>query len=202
MKRMTALARRLKPSRRGPTWLQLGVAMALTLTLAVVSPALGGPSLRSMVRSEVARQIDNLDAATTAKKKKKSKRGPAGPQGPQGAPGANGADGTARAYGQVTPQAVVTCAPNCLVLFEKGIGTVTHIATGEYCVHVPGVSAGQVAAVVSVAFGPTAAPEGNASAQTNVTCDITGFLVETQRISTANATAAPADNVGFTINIP
>jgi hypothetical protein len=200
MKRMTALARRLKPSRRGPSWLQLGVAMALTLTLAVVSPALGGPSLRSMVKSEVASQIHSLDAAIA--KKKKVKRGPAGPQGPQGPPGATGADGTARAYGLVSPHGNTACSPNCILIYSKGISTVTHVSTGQYCVHVPGVSALQVAAVVSVAFGPTAGPEGNASAQTNVSCDGTGFLVMTERINPANATAALADNVGFTINVP
>lgn len=207
MKRMTDLARRVKPSRRGPSWLQLGVAMALTLTLAVVSPALGGPSLKSLVKSEVTRQIDNLDVATVAKKK--AKRGPAGPQGPQGpqgtqgAPGANGADGTGRAYGLVVSQASSACSTNCLVLYSKGISTVTHTGIGEYCVHVPGVSATQEAAVVSVAHGPTADPEGNASVSTNVTCDGTGFDVVTERIpNTGAASAAEADNVGFTIVVP
>src|SRR3954468_221433 len=106
MKRITSLARRLKPSRRGPTWLQLGVAMAMTLMLAAVSPAIGGPSLRSLVKQEVAKQVASVSKA-------KGKRGPAGPRGPAGANGTNGAPGTARAYGLVTSQTLAACSPNC-----------------------------------------------------------------------------------------
>jgi hypothetical protein len=200
MKRMTALARRLKPSRRGPSWLQLCLAMALTLTLAVVSPALGGPSLRSIVRSEVARQIDNLDVATVAKKK--GKRGPAGPQGPQGAPGAKGADGTARAYGLVYGEGAHTCTPSCLVVLSKGIGTVTRIGTGDYCAQVPGVDANAVSAAADVSWGGTTDPEGNASAMTYAACDGTGFEVRTERINPATGSSAASDTVSFTIVVP
>src|SRR5215208_3820677 len=113
MKRITAVARRLKPNRRGPSWLQLGVAMALTLTLAVVSPAVGGPSLRSLVKQEVAKQVASVSKA-------KGKRGPRGPQGPAGANGANGAPGTARAYGLVASQAFNPCLPNCTLSHIEG----------------------------------------------------------------------------------
>ena len=60
---------------------------ALVATLAVVSPALGGPSLKSLVKSEVAKQL------STAQTAKKGKRGPPGPAGPPGANGTNGTNG-------------------------------------------------------------------------------------------------------------
>src|SRR5688572_217841 len=84
-------------SRRVTVALGAIVAMAV-----VVSPALGGPSLRSLVQDEVAKQL----ASTSAKKK--AKRGPRGPAGPAGAAGLNGATGatgapgTALAYGQIS----------------------------------------------------------------------------------------------------
>ena len=54
--------------------------MAVVILGFVVSPAIGGPSLRKLVKKEVAKQI----AAAT---------GPQGAQGPPGAPGAPGANG-------------------------------------------------------------------------------------------------------------
>jgi hypothetical protein len=203
MKRTTGLARLLTPSRRGPTWAQLGIAMGIVLSVAAVSPALGGPSLRSLVRSEVARQINTLETATAAKKK--AKRGPRGPQGSPGAAGANGvngSDGSARAYGLVTPQAITPCAPNCFLAQSKGISTVTRVATGDYCVHVPGIDGATVAAVADVSWGDTAGPEGNGSALTDRNCDVTGFDVRTERINPATGSADAADNVAFTIVVP
>jgi hypothetical protein len=202
MKRSTGLARLLTPSRRGPTWVQLGIAMALVLSVAAVSPALGGPSLRSLVRSEVARQIDKLETATAAKKGKRGPRGPQGSPGAVGANGVNGSDGSARAYGLVSSHTINPCAPNCTVGLGKGISTVTHLGTGVYCVHVPGIDGAAVSAVADVAFGDTSAPEGNANALTDRNCEVTGFEVITQRINPATAVAAPADNVAFTILIP
>src|SRR5215211_1658185 len=173
MKRITAAARRLKPNRRGPSWLQLGVAMALTLTLAVVSPAIGGPSLRSLVKQEVARQVASVSKA-------KGKRGPRGPQGPAGANGANGAPGTARAYGLVTSHTLATCSPNCTLSHSSGISNVTRTGLGLYCVFVPGVDAHNVSAVADAAFGPTNSPEGNGTAQTSTHCsDTPAFEVKT-----------------------
>jgi hypothetical protein len=198
MKRITAVARRLKPSRRGPSWLQLGVAMALTLTLAVVSPAIGGPSLRSLVKQEVAKQVASVSKA-------KGKRGPAGPQGPAGANGANGANGapgTARAYGLVTSQSGVACSPNCTLSLSSGISNVTRTGVGLYCVFVPGVDAHNVSAVADAAFGPTASPEGNGTAQTSTFCSGgPAFEVKTFR-KTLGADAVAADDVGFTILVP
>ena len=195
MKRMTVLARRLKPNRRGPSWLQLCAAMALTLTLAVVSPAIGGPSLRSLVKQEVAKQVASVSKA-------KGKRGPRGPQGPAGANGANGAPGTARAYGLVTSQALSACSPNCTLSLSSGISNVTRDGTGHYCVFVPGVDAHDVSAVADAAYGPTNSPEGDGTAQTSTYCfGTSAFEVKTFR-KTGGGNAAPADDVGFTIIVP
>jgi hypothetical protein len=56
---------------RRRTWIQTGVALGVIAALLVVSPALGGPSLQSMVKKEVAKQFA---AAQTSKKKKKKKK--------------------------------------------------------------------------------------------------------------------------------
>jgi len=75
----------------------LVLALAAMIALLVASPALGGPSLKDLVKQEVSKQL-----AQTAKKK--GKRGPPGPQGPPGstgAPGAPGAPGSAVAYAHV-----------------------------------------------------------------------------------------------------
>jgi hypothetical protein len=52
---------------------------AAVLAGTVISPAIGGPSLKKLVRNEVSKQLA----------KKPALAGPAGPAGPQGAPGAD-----------------------------------------------------------------------------------------------------------------
>jgi pilus assembly protein FimV len=54
--------------------------LGLIAVLAIVSPAAGGPSLKSLVKKEVTKQLAG-------------KTGPAGPQGAAGTPGAAGAPG-------------------------------------------------------------------------------------------------------------
>jgi hypothetical protein len=54
--------------RRRPSWIQTGIALGVIGALLVVSPALGGPSLQSLVHKEVAKQFA---AAQVSKKKKK-----------------------------------------------------------------------------------------------------------------------------------
>ncbi|MGZ5321795.1 MAG: hypothetical protein ACXWES_06460 [Solirubrobacterales bacterium] len=98
-------------------WSHLAVALGAVLAVMIVSPALGGPSLRSLVKKEVAKQI----AKAT---------GPAGPAGTNGTNGTNGADGTARAYGRVGSTGVVTRS--------KNVTSVTHPSTGVYCITVGG----------------------------------------------------------------
>ena len=55
--------------RRRPGWIQTGIALGVVGALLAVSPALGGPSLQSLVKKEVAKQFA---AAQVSKKKKKA----------------------------------------------------------------------------------------------------------------------------------
>jgi hypothetical protein len=57
--------------RRRPSLIQTGIALGVIGALLAVSPALGGPSLQSLVKKEVAKQFA---AAETSKKKKKKKK--------------------------------------------------------------------------------------------------------------------------------
>jgi hypothetical protein len=59
--------------RRRPRLIQTGIALGVIGALLVVSPALGGPSLQSVVKKEVAKQFA---AAQESKKKKKKKIAP------------------------------------------------------------------------------------------------------------------------------
>jgi hypothetical protein len=62
-------------------WSHVVIALALVAALAIAAPAIGGPSLKKLVKKEVAKQI----AKAT---------GPAGPSGPQGQSGQPGQDAT------------------------------------------------------------------------------------------------------------
>jgi hypothetical protein len=169
--------------------------LVVIVVVGVVSPALGGPSLKKLVKREVSKQISKAT-------------------GPAGAAGPDGAAGTARAYGRVDP---FGCSPDCVVSRSKGISSVTRSTTGFYCVHAPGVDSGQVSAAVTVDSEESNSPAGAASAMASGSCDGTGFGVSTERQLTtlvcANddcssqagvagiSTTAP-NNVGFTIVIP
>jgi hypothetical protein len=54
---------------RRPGWIRIGIALGAIGALLVASPALGGPSLQSLVKKEVAKQF--AAAEVSAKKKKK-----------------------------------------------------------------------------------------------------------------------------------
>jgi hypothetical protein len=165
------------------------IALAVIAALAIASPVFGlSQSLKKAIKKEVSKQV----AKAT------------GPAGPAGANGTNGADGTARAYALVYAQSSVACSPNCLIARSRGISTVTHLNVGHYCVHGPGIDPTAVSPAVTVDWGATTNPEGNASAMTGEPCDSnSGFSVFTERHSDTTATnAAPADDIGFTIVIP
>jgi hypothetical protein len=79
----------------GRKWVLASLAVATTLAFsAVVVPALGGPSLKQLVKKEVKRQL----------------KGKVGPQGPPGPPGANGATSPSAAsfVGDTTSTAIGT----------------------------------------------------------------------------------------------
>src|SRR5205823_4514443 len=64
--------------------------LSLVIALALVSPALGGPSVKQLIKKLVKKEVTKQLAG---------KVGPAGAPGAPGAPGSPGADGTAKAFG-------------------------------------------------------------------------------------------------------
>jgi len=167
----------------------LGLLGAVALT----TSALGGPSLNSLVKNEVAKQ---LSAAQTAKK---GKRGPRGPAGPPGPPGANGAAGTARAYGYVN---WLTCsgAPplTCSIDRAKGVSSITETSStsGVYCVNAPGLDSETSPAVATVEYTESN-PANIVTWSRTTTCSAGQY--EFRTITTAGAQVS---NVAFSFVIP
>ena len=158
------------------------VAAVLAIAL-VVSPALGGPSLKKLVKKEVAKQISKAT-------------------GPQGQSGPAGAAGSARAYGQVQSASNQTCTSTipCGLDDSKGIAHVFYEGNGLYCIEAPGIDSGDFPIIVSVNWNSTSGPEGDASAMgldgTGAICPAPDFGVRTMRSSTY------VNNVGFDFLIP
>ena len=93
----------------------LVVAVGMIAALLLVSPALGGPSLKSLVKKEVAKQL----------------AGKTGPQGLAGANGANGANGSALAYAHINSDGTLDAANS------KNIAGVAHNTPAHYyCIDV------------------------------------------------------------------
>jgi hypothetical protein len=210
----------MKRLRRGPSWGHLGIACGVIAAVVVVSPAIGGPSMRSLVKQEVAKQL----ASTAKVKRKKARTGPQGPpgaNGQNGSNGANGADGTARAYATVVSPVVTPCGGGlCSFNHSKGVTSVTRIAPGRFCIAAPGIDSATVSPMATVEHGTSGPPSGNASAMVFVPsgCSAGRFEVLTFRQPNINVwsasnncctnVAAPADSatgsddVGFTVLIP
>src|SRR5262245_29910278 len=95
---------------RRPKWSTVIVALALVAALAVAAPAIGGLSLKKLVKKEVSKQL----------------KGKTGPQGPAGA------DGTGKAGARIV-------GSDASVTPGTGFGGVeaTKSATGGYCIKVP-----------------------------------------------------------------
>jgi Tfp pilus assembly major pilin PilA len=162
------------------------VGLAVIAAVAVVGTAVGGPSLKKLVKKEVAKQVANAT-------------------GPQGPAGADGADGTARAFASVLQHSSDDCTGGCTFSRSKGVTEVTYEGTGIYCVTAPGISSATVSAVASTDWGPTAGPEGNGVTQVRSNagnCDAGEFQVNTERIVDPPTNTIDADNVSFTIVIP
>jgi hypothetical protein len=112
--------------------------LAAIAVFAIASPALGGPSLKSLVKKEVKKQL----------------AGKTGPAGTNGTNGLNGAAGTARAFAFVDH---FPCnAPpddNCGVnSTSKGISSVVQKSVGKFCITVPGLSPDVAPAVATADF--------------------------------------------------
>jgi hypothetical protein len=111
------------------------------VALAIASPALGGPSLRSLVKKEVKKQLAG-------------KTGPAGTNGTNGTSGTNGANGSARAFAYVD-HFVCNAPPddNCGVnATSKGVSAVVQKSVGKFCLTVPGLSPDVAPAVATADF--------------------------------------------------
>jgi hypothetical protein len=192
------------------------IALALIAALALAAPAIGGPSLKKLVKKEVSRQLE----------KAVGPQGPQGPPGPTGMPGAPGLTGppgqpgTARAYGTVEGSALDPCTGGaggdaCNLFRDQGIEKVTRIQQGEYCVMVPGVDGGNVSAASTVEANLTdgLSSSTTAYATNQANCENSegdlGFVVRTERKPTISTTggdalgpASPADDVAFEIVVP
>ncbi|GAA5125045.1 hypothetical protein GCM10023339_47570 [Alloalcanivorax gelatiniphagus] len=125
------------------------------------------------------------------------KQGPAGPAGPAGAAGPAGPAGTARAFARVSGGATP------VLNTAKGFTGVTHVATGVYCIALPGFDASTTSWFATVDWLSTADPEGNATAMVRRTgCPGGTVGVYTERIDPATGVAAAADNVAFHVLVP
>lgn len=106
-------------------------------------------------------------------------KGALGPQGPVGSPGATGAKGdpgppgTARAYGHVRADGLLTNA--------KGIETVVHQVDGTYCVKLdPSINAGTAVATATLDYADSAPAPA-------VSIDSAGTTENTACVGTSNS---------------
>jgi hypothetical protein len=117
--------------------------LALLAVFALAAPALGGPSLKKLVKKEVAKQLAG-------------KTGPPGAPGSPGAPGTPGTPGAegARAYAFVD-HFVCNAPPddNCGVnASSKGVTGVVQKSVGKFCITGPGLSPNVAPAVATADF--------------------------------------------------
>jgi hypothetical protein len=145
--------------------------LAVLAVLAVATPALGGPSLRKLVKKEVAKQLAG-------------KTGPQGPPGANGTNGTNGTDGTARAFGYMDKFFCQGTLPKTCTLTSPKSSNVTSIqqvATGVYCATVTGLSPASTVAVATV----------------DVDESFPGNATNAVQWSSLNSTACPAPKFEF-----
>ena len=173
--------------------------LGLLTAVALTSSALGGPSLNSLIKNEVAKQ---LSSAHVSKKGKRGPPGPAGPQGPAGANGTNGANGTARAYAFVDHFFCSGGPPlTCSVDRAKGISSIkeTTSSSGVYCVIAPGLDPQTSPTVATVDYGETSSPVTQLvvwNSQNNA-CSAGQY-----EFRTLTNTGAQASDVSFSFVIP
>ena len=212
------------------------------LVLILIFVALGGTAIAAgerglqndAINACVKKKSNALSLAKNGKCPKKAKPiswNQAGPQGPagqngtsgtngvDGAPGAAGADGTARAYGIVQPNGLLTSSKNA---------TATRASVGVYCISVPGVSSASTPIVLTTDQSTGTAPgvadwdgpavgnimDGTPSRHTeaqfdgagNDTCSAGQFEIETFRTffdpNSDNASAHDIVDAGFSFVVP
>jgi hypothetical protein len=98
---------------RRPKWSTVVIALALVASLAIAAPAIGGLSLKKLVKKEVSKQL-------------------AGKSGPQGPTGPAGADGTAKAGARVVGSDASFSPGTAFGGIEAAKS-----AAGGYCIRVP-----------------------------------------------------------------
>jgi hypothetical protein len=168
-------------------WSHAAIALALIAALAIAAPAIGGSSLKKLVKKEVSKQI----AKAT---------------GPPGTNGTNGLDGTARAYGLV--------AKNGTLTVSKGVVSVGHPFGGIYCVTLASGIDPATTAPVAILNGQTddlgaAAPTGVYVPTVEVSkptgsCPSTTVQVRTSRFYANGSTGLVTANAdeGFFFVVP
>jgi hypothetical protein len=166
--------------------------LAAIVVIAVASPAFGGPSLRKLVKKEVAKQLAG-------------KTGPAGTAGTAGAAGAPGKNGTARAYGYMDKFFCQGSLPFTCTLTTPKSSNVTRIqqvSAGRYCVTVSGISSASRPAVATVdsneSFPGNATNAVQWADQGSVACPPPKFLFDTFDPADPNANV----DTSFSFMIP
>jgi hypothetical protein len=171
--------------RRNRRWTYATIALAGLLAIAVASPAIGGPSLKKLVKKEVSKQI----AKST---------GPQGPAGPQGAPGQTGPAGAPlRAIALVDADATPVFAPE---IPEIGFESITRDSTGIFCI-VPsaGIDPSSDPPLITFEYGFSSAENYTAMWDLDTgACDDGEYEIQTYDASTGN----PIDDAAFVIRVP
>ncbi len=198
---------------RKSRWTQITIAVAAVVALGVmVTPAMGGPSLKKLVQKEVSKQIAKATGPAGANGANGA-NGASGVNGTNGTDGVDGADGTARAYAHVRSHQNVPCDAGtllCTIDHSQAVESAQRLGVGAYCILVPGIDPDVVPAAVTVDTYQTVAPVGNARAMIGVdACGANTFKVFTERQPVTSVSGTPvsgpavaADDVSFTIVIP
>jgi hypothetical protein len=157
------------------------IGMGTVAVLLLVSPALGGPSLKSLVKKEVARQL----------------AGKTGPQGPAGTNGTNGADGTTHAYAFVDRNACDGNTPSvCDFQRSKGVTSVTKPlgpSSGVYCVTAPGLDPHAIPAVATAEIENSLPGDGTVTAvwdEAAPVCSANQYMFATYAGASLNSTTS------------
>jgi hypothetical protein len=169
----------------GLKWSTGAIALAVIVAAVAVSPALGGPSLRKLVKNEVAKQIGKAT----------------GPAGSDGAPGTNGAPGTARAYGRVSSDGVLSRS--------KNVAGVTRPFAHYYCIELAAAidasATGLVATPDSNGDSTGTGIPGSKTAHVEWISnapDCAAGQLEVRTFEVSSGTTEAADPQGGTVDVP
>lgn len=165
-----------------PRWSTITIALAVVVVVALVTPALGGPSLKSLVKKEVAKQISKAT----------------GPAGAAGATGTAGAAGTARAYGLISSAGAVSQSKNVTGVSSGG--------PGVYCIALAAsIDPSTTGAVATPDFSGDSTNGGNTThvefRSDHFFCPAGRLEVDTWKTDTSDTTPV-TDPQGGTVNAP